>query len=278
VSAEFVRSPRGAAGPRDRILDLYGAFIRDAGGWIAVADLLELLELFDIASTSSRAALTRMKRRGEIESVVRHNRRGYSLTPPTEEWFRDGTVRIMERRTEQTVESWTLATFSVPEEERNVRYLIRTRLAALGFGQVAGGLMIAPSRIRDEAIRALQRADLTDYVVLWDAEHVGFGSIKSVVAAAWDLDALRAAYAEYLGTVHDLECRRPPADDREAFVRYIVNINAWRELPFLDPGLPLDHLPDGWPSAKARRAFTRLADDLYPAARRHFLAVTSSNR
>ena len=154
-------------------------------------------------------------------------------------------------------------------------YLIRTRLAALGFGQVAGGLMIAPSTIRDEAEHALRRADLHRYVALWDAVHVGFGSIDDVIAGAWELDALRAAYRDYLEVADRLRRLAPPADDRQAFVRYLTNINAWRELPFLDPGLPLDQLPARWPSRRARDRFVELADRFHPGAARHVAAVTT---
>ena len=84
-----------APGPRDLILDLFGSFVRDYGGWVAVADLLALLESLGVAETSGRSALSRMKRQGEIEALSRGSVRGYALTPGSEEWFADGTERIM---------------------------------------------------------------------------------------------------------------------------------------------------------------------------------------
>ena len=42
-------TPRTEPGPRDYVLNLFGLFIRDSGGWIAVADLLALLESLGVA-------------------------------------------------------------------------------------------------------------------------------------------------------------------------------------------------------------------------------------
>ena len=92
---EFIRSIRSEPGPRDRILDLFGSFIRDFGGWIAVADLLVLLESLGVGEASGRSALSRMKRQGEIVATKRGVARGYALTESSEEWFVDGTARIL---------------------------------------------------------------------------------------------------------------------------------------------------------------------------------------
>ena len=77
---DFVRSARKLPGPRDWILDIYGSFVREFGGWIAVADLLELLESLDVSGPSARSALSRMKTQGELESESAGTSRGYRLT------------------------------------------------------------------------------------------------------------------------------------------------------------------------------------------------------
>lgn len=274
------------AGPRDWILTLYGAFVRDFGGWIAVADLLKLLEPLDVSAESGRSALSRMKRRGEIDAVSRESERGYSLTPSADEWFEDGTPRIMVGPSPQADGQWAVASFSVPEKGRNERYRIRTRLQDLGFGQLSGGLMIAPAHILDESIRAMARAGLGHYVDFWQARHFGPRPLREIVGAAWDLDAIDRAYRHYLRIANDLRAddlrandlrQRPgPADDGEAFVRYLANIHAWRELPFLDPGLALSYLPPDWPSEEARRVFGSISDDLRTSAWRHFVRVTAA--
>lgn len=275
VGGDFNRSSRDSAGPRDWILDLYGSFVRDFGGWIAVADLLELVQTLGVSEASGRSALSRMKSRGEIEALRKGSQRGYVLTPAAEQWFQDGNVRIMEGSSSTIGDEWVLASFTVPEQNRSIRYRIRSRLQGLGFGQVSGGLMIAPGHITDEAVRMLSRAQFTEYVELWKSQHLGFGDPADLVADAWDLDSILDAYNAYLAVADELLARPPVSDDKDAFVRYLININAWRELPFLDPGISLRHLPDGWPSAQARTKFNRLATDLRSSAWSHFVRQVS---
>lgn len=276
---EFIRSARDEPGPRDWILDVYGSFVREFGGWIAVADMLSFIEPLGVSVASGRSALSRMKRRGEIVASTVDGRRGYRLTPTADQWFEDGTARIMDGPPRDADDrQWVLASFTVPEENRNVRYRIRARLEALGFGSVAGGLVIAPGHLMDDAVRALERAALTEHVHLWYAEYAAFDHLADVVAAAWDLDSIRVAFEHYLELADELAARPRPENDADAFVRYLINVNGWRELPFMDPGIPLRYLPDGWPSDEARRRFDDLNEELRPAAWRHFVQVTALGR
>lgn len=266
--------------PRETILDLYGSFVRDFGGWIAVADLIRLLEVLGIDEASARSAVSRMKRNGLLRASPRTGTAGYSLTAAAAEWFADGDQRILHRRGAVEHTGWVLVSFSVPEDERMIRYRIRARLGALGFGQAAGGLMVAPVAIMAETERALRREGLDPYVTLWSAGHVGFTSTADMVASAWDLPAIRGAYDSYVSAqspvLASLEAATP--DDREAFRRYVANVNAWRTLPYLDPGLPLAALPAQWPSAEAAALFDTLAARLRPGAWRWFVRVCSHDR
>ena len=274
VTSDFVRSPRGTPGPRDWILDIFGSFVRDVGGWITVADLLQLLDDLGISASSGRSSLSRMKQRGELDAVTRGVARGYRLTERADQWFANGTPRIVELPSGNDDE-WALASFTLPEEGRRIRYHIRSRLRDLGFGKLSGGLMIAPAHVLDETTRALQRANLISYVDLWRTRHVGDRPLDEIVSLAWDLEAIRSAYDDYLTLAHDLRSRTQPTDDAEAFSRALVNINSWRDLPFLDPALPLRHLPPDWPSTEARQAFNQIAAQLRPGAWRHFARVVT---
>ena len=264
-------------GPRDWILSLFGSLVRDAGGWIAVADLLTLLETLGSESAASRAAISRMKGNNELLAESRAGRNGYSLTTEAEEWFRYGSERILRPQPAPVTTSWILVSFSVPEDDRQARYKIRARLKALGFGQVSPGLMIAPAALEGEMERALIRAGLQDYVVVWNAEHRGFTSTERLVAAAWDLPEIRAAFEGYLqfGSVL-LDLPIPDTQER-AFVSYLTAIQAWRELPFLDPGLPALLLPDDWPAAEALRVYQDLSGRLREPAFGHATSVMAGS-
>jgi len=43
--------------------------------------------------------------------------------------------------------------------------------------------------------------------------------------------------------------------DRAAFVQQVPLITEWRRFPFLDPDLPDDMLPAGWPRGRAHALF-----------------------
>ena len=49
-------------------------------------------------------------------------------------------------------------------------------------------------------------------------------------------------------------------------------------LPFLDPGLPAELLPEGWNGLSADHAFAALRERLADPARAHVLAVTGVSR
>lgn len=276
AATDFARSPRATPGPRDWILDVFGSFVRDFGGWIAVADLLNLLDALGVSEAAGRSALSRMKSQGELDSVSRRTDRGYALTEAAESWFADGTRRIFDAPASTRDVRWVLATFTVPENNRNERYQIRSRLRNLGFGQLVGGLMIAPADLSGETERALRRAGLDEHVEFWRAEHLGFRTVGELLAAAWDLPLIESAYRDYLNLTSTWDATQLFSTEEEAFVRFLVNVNAWRELPFLDPGLPIEYLPEGWPADEARNTFLRISSTLKPAASRYFVRTAKT--
>jgi phenylacetic acid degradation operon negative regulatory protein len=46
-------------------------------------------------------------------------------------------------------------------------------------------------------------------------------------------------------------------------------LTAWRRLPYLDPGIPLDLLPADWPGLDAEQLFATLDQRLRAAAATH---------
>jgi phenylacetic acid degradation operon negative regulatory protein len=50
-------------------------------------------------------------------------------------------------------------------------------------------------------------------------------------------------------------------------------MDAYRHIPLLDPQLPTDLLPSGWPRARVRDLFVAIYDGLAEQAELHVLAV-----
>jgi phenylacetic acid degradation operon negative regulatory protein len=60
--------------------------------------------------------------------------------------------------------------------------------------------------------------------------------------------------------------RRRSVPPREAFGDYVATLDAWRRLPFLDPGLPAELLPRGWQGTRAADVFFGLRERLAESA------------
>jgi len=190
----------------------------------------------------------------------------------------EGDRRIFERRRASAPEGWLLAVFSVPEEERQKRHQLRSRLAWLGFGTVAAGVWIAPEHLLDETRDALSRQGLADYVDLFRADHAAFGDQRLKVAQWWDLERLGALYDEFLGRYQPVLARyrrRQNVDERAAFADYLSALTDWRRLPFLDPGLAPELLPSRWPGVRAAATFFELQSRLAGPAHRFVEAARS---
>ena len=66
--------------PRDRVLNVYGSFVRDDDGWIAAGDLITLMGELGVNSQAVRSAVSRMKHSGLLVAERVDRRAGYALS------------------------------------------------------------------------------------------------------------------------------------------------------------------------------------------------------
>jgi phenylacetic acid degradation operon negative regulatory protein len=256
ADATAMRAPT----PRSLIVSFFGAYGRELGGWIAVADLVTLLGRLGVDAPAVRSAVSRQKQRGFLEARQANGVAGYSLSEEAEQILADGDRRIYLRQEVKLDDGWVLAVFSVPESERHRRHLLRSRLSRLGFGTTAPGVWIAPSHLAEEARHTLERLELAPYVDLFHADYLAYADPRQAAARWWDLGAVQAGYTEF--SAQFLETDADPADDAEAFATYLRALDAWRRMPYRDPGLPPELLPDDWRGAQAADIFFHLHDTL----------------
>jgi phenylacetic acid degradation operon negative regulatory protein len=261
--------------PRALFLDVYGPFVRPLGGWIAIADLVRLMDELGVDADIVRSTASRMTKDGLLERRPgpRHVQ-GYALSEKLHRALEIGDRRIFEaHRPARLSDGWLIVTFSIPETDRQLRHLLRSRLVWLGFGNLAPGVWVAPRRLLGDVRKVVASFGLERYVDIFSARFEGPGELQDVVRRAWELDELAAGYQRFLadhGPVLERWRRPPTAEDGcRAFVDYVMTLTRWRRLPFLDPGLPAELLPDGWPGHAASRAFIRLARALGPTAFEH---------
>jgi len=230
-----------------------GSFLRQLGGWIAVADLISCLSTVGLADPAVRQALLRLKSRGFLVAERRAGVAGYRLTEAGMHDLTTGDRRIFRQPRAVAEDGWVLVVFSVPETDRHLRHRLRTELSWLGFGTVSPGVWIAPSPLAEPARELLGDAELDEYVTWFAAQHLA----ETDAAAWWDLSGLRQQYQTFLDE-HRSAVSSGELSTDEAFARYLRLIDSWRLFPRQDPGLPAILLPGDWPAPDAWDVFWTL--------------------
>jgi phenylacetic acid degradation operon negative regulatory protein len=256
---------------RALIVTVYGLYAREAGGWMSVASIIRLLAQCSVDEPAVRSSIFRLKRRGLLEATKVAGVAGYGLSAEARVILDEGDRRIFEQRRATLDEGWLLAVFSVPENERDKRHQLRSRLTWLGFGTVSAGIRVAPARLLDETRDVLRRHGLDKYVLLFRADHLAFGQTAELVPQWWDLARLRGLYDEFLDRhrpVLDAYRRAEGLDDARAFTDYVTALTDWRRLPYSEPGLPAEVLPESWTGFRAAETFFDLRSRLATPAHR----------
>jgi phenylacetic acid degradation operon negative regulatory protein len=270
ASSPRSRERTGPGQPRLLIMDVCGAFMRPLGGWLPVGTLVGLMAVVGVDEQATRSAVSRMRQRDLLVAEARDGRRGYRLSEKALVSLEESDRRIFSPGHAATVaEGWVLVSYSIPEQERDKRHLLRSRLEWLGFGLLNSGLWLAPHWILPELEMAVKALGFEDYVTVFEAHHLGYEDLSALVGRCWDLDHLRELYVEFLDSASATATRwrESPGDDRAAFVDYVLTLHQWRKFPYLDPGLPVELLPRPWEGQRAADLFFELRDRLEQPAR-----------
>ena len=265
---------------RHLIITVYGLYARHDGGWLSVATLIRLLADLGIDEPAVRSAISRLKRRGILQARRSGASAGYQLSAEALAILREGDARIFRRRRATRADGWVLAVFSVPESERHRRHVLRSELTRLGFGMVAPGVWIVPAHPQDTTAETLRRLELDAYADLFRADHLAFGDPAAKIRQWWDLDELERHYESFI-RAHEPALRAlgapgsGPPGEQEAFAGYVRLLTDWRRLPYLDPGLPAELLPEGWIGIRAAELFFALQALLEEPARAYVKSAIS---
>ncbi|MEJ7647550.1 MAG: PaaX family transcriptional regulator C-terminal domain-containing protein [Nakamurella sp.] len=261
-------SDRSVSAPRQQhlIVTVFGLY-RDIRGAIPISVLIRMLGDLGVEPASVRSSVFRLKKREVLVSAVLDGAASYALAPHLGEVFDEGDRRIFVRHSEAS-EGWLLATFTVPESQRNLRHRIRMVLRRWGFGAVAPGLWIAPAGVAEAVSTRLAREQLDSYVEFFNATYRDTEALKAKVAHWWDLDSLAEHYSSFVEQ-HAPLAKRGPVSPAAAFARHVPLVTEWRQLPYLDPGLPNELLPPGWPGGRAESLFMQLHQRWAPQSREH---------
>lgn len=237
-----------------------------------IGGVIDLLTQAGLDAQSVRTAVFRLKRRGWLVAESRGGARGYALTDTSLAAFSAGDEIIWHSNPPADLaDGWCIISFSVPESARAQRHQLRSQLANLGFGNVGSGMWIAPARRRAAAEAAIDELGLLPRCAIFVGEYAGGEDLRDVVADSWDLTQIDDRYRRFIAEYDQEEVPTAPGatDRQQAFVTYLRVVDHWRRLPYRDPGLPTQVLPDGWSAAKASELFERLVAELDDAALGH---------
>jgi phenylacetic acid degradation operon negative regulatory protein len=252
-TAEAVRPPS----PRRLVLALIGElYLGGSRGPYRAVDIVDVLRSAGVSASTARAALDRFVLRGLLDR--RREGRGvtYSLTDAGEQVIADGSARVHAVAPfEPKGEGWTVVTFSVPEGKRGLRHQLRAVLNWAGFAPLRDGVWVASgerdlARMFEPLSSEFEVAD----IVAFRARDLPDFPMGDRIGAAWDLDAIRAAHAEFLS-----KWESPSSEQANTapLATMTMLVSDWLALLRKDPSLPAEYLGDEWPAAHSHAAYRR---------------------
>ncbi len=269
--------------PRAAILTLYGDYVRYRGVEIGIGSLIKLLGNFDLSEQSVRSAVSRMCQAGLLKVRRSGVRSYYSLTEEGHNLLTKGTQRIFVRKNNQWDRSWNIVTYSVPERRREARDRLRLELSWMGYGPLSEATWISPYDLTKEVEDLAKRLQIKGNIQTFQARHKGSTDPKKIVSRCWDLSRIHERYANFIAKYRpklEYHLKRLQAGENvepsECFVERFNLIHEYRKLPFLDPDLPQELLPENWLRPKAAALFNEYHNSLTEKANEYFDSVVKN--
>ena len=263
----------GAPAARSVLLTLLGEFVLPMPTGVWQETMINALSTLDYKTQAARQALARSVTAGWLRTERWGRRSRVHLTAETAAMLSTGAARIYSFGSPWEWEGhWLLVVLRVPEERREIRHQMRTRLAWEGFGSMGGGLWITPHVEREGGLRDMTANGSVAELLSFRAELGTLGEPDRVIADAWDLDGVAAAYRGFIVQFGRLRPKTPEA----MFRAQTRLVHEWRKFPFLDPDLPEEMLPSGWPRSRAHAVFHERHALWHDAAQGYFRSLESS--
>jgi phenylacetic acid degradation operon negative regulatory protein len=255
--------------PSRLLLTLLGDYWWRRSEQLPSAALVALLAEFGVSDAAARATLSRLVQHNLLVTSKRGRQTFYGQSDRAARILDEGVRRIfsfgLQARPWDGI--WSMVAFSIPEENRQLRYILRDRLRWLGFSPLYDGLWVSPYDRLSEAAYQLAELSITTVTMLRariTADTPAAGSPQR----AWDLDALREHYQQFIINMQQLKThlKRKLVTPEEALIIRTQAMDIWRGFPAMDPDLPDELLPADWPRKSARQLFITTYDELGPLA------------
>jgi phenylacetic acid degradation operon negative regulatory protein len=262
--------PRFQAGfpPQHLLLTLIGDYLAGCREPVPSAALVDLLGEFEVNPAGARAALSRLTGRGLLIGSKVGRNTFYRAADDLMNYLPHGQSMTLRFAASPTGWNgmWTFIAFSLPEEARQQRPILRSRLRAIGFAPLFDGLWVSPFEPTRELAPVLDAFPEAKSTILIGRPEDGVGRIDPL--AAWSFDETRELYVDFLAEFEPLRARIHAGDlgPAEALVARIRAVYNWFVIASTDPDMPVELLPADWPRVRARALFVEVVDSLAPVA------------
>ncbi|WLD94132.1 phenylacetic acid degradation operon negative regulatory protein PaaX [Alkalihalobacillus sp. AL-G] len=266
---------------RSMIFTLYGDYIRHYGNDIWIGSLIRLLKEFGHNEQSVRAAISRMNKQGWVTAERKGNKSYYQLTKQGVKRMEEAADRIFKFQPVSWDGKWRMFTYTIPEEQRNIRDELRKELVWSGFGLLSNSFWISPNNQEVQIEQMIEKYDIREFVHFFASEYKGPHSSRKLVDECWDLNDINDRYDDFIKTYsqkyvidkHKIE--KSEMTDGECFVERTKLVHEYRKFLFVDPGLPQELLPAKWLGDHAASLFSEYYKALAQPASRFFEDVFS---
>jgi phenylacetic acid degradation operon negative regulatory protein len=265
--------PTVAAGSaRSLLLTVLGELVYPNGKPVWTASLLYVLMGIGVEEQTARQAIARCAAAGWLIGEKHGREVRWQLTPSVKRLVEDGMRRVysLHMRDDPWDGTWLILLVTVPHTHRAVRKKLYGALSWAGFGNPTPGVWLSPHPERAaEAERVIADLDLTDSTLSFTGSAMRIGlSEEQVVRRAWALDDVAAVYEALLDRFSD--ARPDPGD--ATLLTHIELVSQWQRLPFMDPQLPDELLPD-WIGRRAATVIQQRRSEWYEDAQTRWLDV-----
>jgi phenylacetic acid degradation operon negative regulatory protein len=141
--------------------------------------------------------------------------------------------------------------------------MLRTRLLWLGFAPLYDGMWVSPHDSVGPALEVLGDLKVERATVLLATIPAECPPAGAPITA-WDLEHIRKLYQGFVEQYEPLLERvlQGGVGASEALITRTALMDTWRNFPNLDPELPDQLLPPGWPRRQARDIFAEVYNGL----------------
>jgi phenylacetic acid degradation operon negative regulatory protein len=270
-----VPSAYGSSRPHNVLMVLLGDYWSDRAVPVPSSMIVGLLAEFGFSEGSSRQTVRRLTERGHLVRTKDGRQTAYLLAPSrSADSERRRQIMTFARDFEDWDRQWTVVSFSVPEKDRDSRRQLRVALGKLGMRPLNDGVWVSPHDATAQAGRLLDDLGIDAAYILRASILERPGTTDSL-ASAFDLASLAERYtdfvAEYAPALENISAGMVyPAEALTYRTRLMAD---WLAFRFVDPVLPSELLPPGWPAHEARRIFSAVYDGLGATAEVRFRQV-----